>query len=54
MIDKIRVECQKALNGYLKHKLILDKIEDYIVLPKHMGESGLLGALALAERAKEA
>ncbi len=53
LIDKIRKECQKILNGYLKHRVILDEIEDYIVLPKRMGESGLLGALALAEKAKE-
>ncbi|NGX43874.1 MAG: putative fructokinase [Candidatus Anoxychlamydiales bacterium] len=53
LMDKVRKECQKSLNGYLKHKIILGNIDEYIVFPKRMGESGLLGALALAERARE-
>lgn len=53
LLDKIRKNVQQELNGYVKHKIILADIEDYIVLPKRMGESGLLGALALAEKAKE-
>lgn len=53
LLDKIRKNVQQELNGYIKHKHILKDIEDYIVLPKRMGESGLLGALAIAERAQE-
>ena len=52
LIDKIRAECKSRLNGYIKHKLIIDNIDEYIVLPKQMGKSGILGAIALAQKAK--
>jgi len=53
LIDKIRQNVLFQLNGYLKHDLILKDIKNYIVLPQHMGNSGILGALALAIQAEE-
>ncbi len=53
LIDKIRQNVQIQLNGYLSHDLILEKIENYIVLPQHMGNSGILGAIGLAIQAEE-
>jgi fructokinase len=52
LYKKIRERVQKFLNGYIKHGNILtDDINNYIVPPKLGDESGIFGALALAEGA---
>jgi fructokinase len=40
----------KLLNGYIKHKAILEDISDYIVPPGLKDNSGICGAIALAEQ----
>ena len=50
LIDKIRKNVKKTLAGYLNHPKILNDIDEYITLPKHMGSSGLMGALAIAAK----
>ena len=44
-------EVQSQLNGYIQSPAILEKIESYIVPPALGGRSGVLGAIALAQRA---
>jgi len=39
------------LNGYIKHKTILEDIDNYIVAPGLGNNSGVCGAIALAEQA---
>ncbi|MEG2253863.1 MAG: ROK family protein [Vagococcus sp.] len=45
LINKIRSNFQRILNGYVK----TPSIEDYIVLPKLGNDSGIIGGLALAK-----
>lgn len=47
----IRAEVQELLNGYVQAPEILDDIDRYIVPPVLGGRAGVLGAIALAERA---
>jgi fructokinase len=47
----IRTEVQELLNGYVQAPEILDRIDRFIVPPALGGRAGVLGALALAERA---
>ena len=47
----IRRRVQELLNGYVAHAAILDDIDAYIVPPGLGNRSGVLGALALAQRA---
>jgi len=42
---------QKMLNNYIQVPEILNRIEQYIVPPDLGSQAGVLGALALAERA---
>ncbi len=44
-------EVQSQLNGYIQSPAILEKIESYMVPPALGGRSGVLGAIALAQRA---
>lgn len=44
-------EVQSQLNGYIQSPAILEEIESYIVPPALGGRSGVLGAIALAQRA---
>jgi fructokinase len=53
ILQKIKTHFQKILNGYVKHPLLGSEIDNFIVLPKHMGLSGVMGAIALAINAKE-
>jgi fructokinase len=46
-------EVQALLNGYIGTSQILDDIENYIVPPKLESRAGVLGAIALAERAAQ-
>lgn len=51
LLSKIQQQTQKLLNGYIKHELILENIENYIVSPGLEENSGVCGAIALAEQA---
>lgn len=44
-------EVKSLLNGYIQSATILEEIESYIVPPALGGRSGVLGAIALANRA---
>lgn len=51
LLPKIRPKVKSILNGYIKHKKILEQIDDYIVEPGLGEQSGIYGAIALAEDA---
>ncbi len=53
LFPRIRARVQASLNGYLQPPAILQDIAAYIVPPVLGGRAGVLGALALAERAAE-
>lgn len=48
---KIRVNVRDFLNGYIKHDKVIKDLDDFIVEPGLGDESGICGALALAEQA---
>jgi fructokinase len=47
----IRTEVQELLNGYISAPEILEGIDHYIVAPRLGAQAGVMGALALAQRA---
>ena len=47
LINLVRKETLKNLNGYIKKQEIIDNIEKYIVLPELKDDSGILGASEL-------
>jgi fructokinase len=47
----VRREVQALLNGYIQAPALLEGIDDYIVPPALGGRAGVLGAIALAQRA---
>ncbi len=49
LLAKVRTKTLEFLNGYIKHKTILENIDNYIVAPGLEGNSGVCGAFALAE-----
>ena len=49
----VRRRVQELLNDYLPVPAILDQIDDYIVPPGLGDRSGVLGAIALAQRVAE-
>jgi fructokinase len=49
----VRAETQRLLNGYVQSPAILEAIDSYIVPPALGAQAGVLGALALAERAAQ-
>jgi fructokinase len=51
LIEMIRTRVKKLLNGYVKHDMVIEKIDEYIVLPGLGDRAGTCGALALAEQA---
>jgi fructokinase len=51
LLPLVRAEVQRLLNGYVQSPAILDEIDKYIVAPDLGGRAGVLGAIALAERA---
>ncbi len=53
MFPLIRRKVLEMLNGYIKAKLILDRIDDYIVKPGLGNRAGVLGAIALARQISE-
>lgn len=51
LLPKVRTKLKSLLNGYIKHESILDKLDNYIATPGLGDQSGICGALALAEDA---
>ena len=51
LFELVRAEVQSLLNGYVQAPEIIDEIDAYIVPPGLGQRSGVLGAMALAERA---
>lgn len=51
LIEMIRFRVSGLLNGYVRHHMILDEMDKYIVPPELGDRSGVCGALALAEQA---
>lgn len=50
LLPKIRSEILKCLNGFLKGDKIVNGLDEYIVKPELRENSGICGALALAEK----
>jgi fructokinase len=53
LLPKIRAKLIEQLAGYIKNPTVIDGIEDYIVLPGLGNNSGVCGAIALAQAAYE-
>ncbi|MEO8075165.1 MAG: ROK family protein [Acidobacteriota bacterium] len=53
LLPLVRTQTLDLLGNYVRAPQILDRIADYIVAPWLGGNAGVLGALALAERAFE-
>ena len=51
LLPLVRTEVQALLNGYVQAPEILDDIERYVAPPALADRAGVLGAIALAERA---
>jgi fructokinase len=51
LLSLVRSKVQFLLNGYVQAPEILEQIESYIVAPGLGNQAGVLGAVALAERA---
>jgi fructokinase len=53
LLSLVRQQVLRLLNNYVRAPVILESIEEYIVAPGLGQQAGVLGALALAERAAE-
>jgi len=51
LLGKIQERVPNLLNGYIQHPMILEHIDELIVRPGLGGDSGICGAIALAEKA---
>jgi fructokinase len=51
LLEKVRAEVSRLLNAYVKHPALLEHIDEYLVPPGLGDRAGVLGAIALAERA---
>ncbi len=51
MFPLVRANVLRLLQGYVQHPAVLEQIDDYIVPPGLGNRAGVLGALALAEKA---
>ena len=51
LLPMVRRQVRELLNGYIQSPAILERIDEYIVAPGLGRRAGVLGALALAERA---
>lgn len=49
LVELIRKEVLKNLNGYIKKKEILENIDNYIVLPGLLDDSGIVGSIELGK-----
>jgi fructokinase len=52
LFPMIRSQVRDLLNGYIQALAIIDQIDTYIVPPGLGGQAGVLGAIALAARAR--
>lgn len=50
LIELVRKETLKNLNNYIKKDEIINKIDEYIVLPKLEDNAGLIGAVELGKK----
>jgi fructokinase len=50
MVEKLRAEFKKIMNGYIRHPDVSDRLDLFIQAPALGTRSGVLGALVLAER----
>jgi fructokinase len=48
LIDKVRKNVQKQINGYVKSPQVLENIDRLIVPPALGNQAGVMGAIALA------
>lgn len=53
MFPAVRKKVQGLLNDYIRHDMVLNKIDEYIVPPALAGRSGMLGAIALIMESKK-
>ncbi|NLG51548.1 MAG: ROK family protein [Chloroflexi bacterium] len=53
LFPMVRRRVQEILNGYVKSPALLEEIDSYIVPPLLGNRAGVLGAIALAERAAQ-
>jgi len=53
LFPMVRARVQELLNGYVRSPQILERIDEYIVPPGLGSQAGVLGAIALAQRALE-
>ena len=51
LLPKVQQRTKELINGYIQSSVILENIESYIVSPGLGNQSGMLGAIALAEQA---
>ncbi|MGD2155645.1 MAG: ROK family protein [Anaerolineales bacterium] len=51
LFPKVRAKTLELLNGYLQVPAILEQIDSYVVPPKLGDQAGVLGAIALAQKA---
>lgn len=47
LIERVRTQTLKQLNGYIKAKKLLECIDEYIVLPELGDDAGVIGAMEL-------
>jgi fructokinase len=48
LLDQVRLEVSRLLNGYIRSNRLLERIDQYIVSPGLGNRAGVLGAIALA------
>ncbi len=51
LFPMVRRELARVLNGYIRAAALMDEMEQYVVPPQLGNRAGVLGAIALAERA---
>ena len=49
LIDLVRKETLKNLNGYIKKEEIINNIDEYIIMPELKDDSGILGSIELGK-----
>ena len=50
LFPMIRTELGRQLNGYVRHPVLLEHLDEYVVPPALGSQAGVLGAIALAKR----
>ena len=50
LLNTIRFKVKQLLNGYIQSKMLIDRMEDYILAPTLGNRSGGLGAIAMARK----